>query len=217
MLIAVLLAGCRVSRTFECNIDTDCGGGGARCETTHYCSFADSSCASGFRYDEYAGGGFANDCVGATGGDAGTDGPPQAPGCPAGYLKYGTLPSGYRYVTTQANWLAAEMDCENDSAPSMTHLIFVETEPEDGATETLIAGSSKFWSAGNDRITEGTYKNTANQPQTFLPWKSSQGEPNGAAEDCIYVDETDFFDDDCNQNHAYICECDGIAPVPSSY
>jgi hypothetical protein len=212
LLIAALLAGCKVSRTFECAMDTDCGGGGA-CETTHFCSFVDGSCGSGRRYDEYAGGGFAGDCVGATAGDGGIDAPIQAPGCPVGYFKYGTLASGYRVVSAQANWLAAETDCENDGTG--THLIFVDNSTENDATERDMIGEATFWSGANDRITEGTYKTTANQPQTFLPWKS--GEPDGAAEDCINVDETDFLDDDCNQSHAFICECDGMAPVAGSY
>jgi hypothetical protein len=60
-------AACHATGTFACDHDDQCGAGG-RCETTGYCSFADEACASGSRYDTYAGGELANRCV--TGRDA---------------------------------------------------------------------------------------------------------------------------------------------------
>jgi hypothetical protein len=71
--IACALAGaCRVSATFECAVDEQCGAAGS-CQPTGYCSFADPTCAaSGQRYDDYAGAGLAGTCVGAIAADAPT-------------------------------------------------------------------------------------------------------------------------------------------------
>ena len=205
IVILAVLTSCRVHRTFECAMDADCGGP-ARCESaTHFCSFPDPDCSSGFRYDDYAGDGLANDCVTSTGGDV--------PGCPADYVRVGPLASGYRFVTQPATWLAAEQDCENDGGS--THLVIVDANQENDRMERDVAGATRFWMGITDRITEGAYKTVTNQTQTYLPWKDN--EPDGTDEDCLYNEETDFFDDDCNQVRAYICECDGVAPVAGSY
>jgi hypothetical protein len=47
----------RVRATFQCTLDTACVNGATkgRCEPSGYCSFSDSSCASGFRYGVAAG------------------------------------------------------------------------------------------------------------------------------------------------------------------
>jgi hypothetical protein len=60
--IAALASACKVAATFECATDPQCGAGGT-CETTGYCSFADPSCPSGQRYDDYAGGELAGACT----------------------------------------------------------------------------------------------------------------------------------------------------------
>jgi hypothetical protein len=63
-LVAIVLVctACRATGTFSCDTDTQCQGG--TCETTHYCSFPDTTCNSGSRYDQYAGGGLSGQCVG---------------------------------------------------------------------------------------------------------------------------------------------------------
>lgn len=60
--------GCRVHRTFSCELDDQCGGGAGpgRCEPTGYCSFADDACPGGRRYDDHAGDDLAGTCVGAS-------------------------------------------------------------------------------------------------------------------------------------------------------
>jgi hypothetical protein len=71
--IVVACAACRATGTFACATTDQCQGG--RCEATGFCSFDDTACPSGYRYDPYAGGGFAGQCVPLGAADAGIDGP----------------------------------------------------------------------------------------------------------------------------------------------
>ncbi|MEM6295350.1 MAG: putative metal-binding motif-containing protein [Myxococcota bacterium] len=70
MLSCLGLGGC-AEDPFGCGDDDQCGGDGL-CEANGYCSFPDTTCPSGRRYGELAGGGLANVCV--TEGDAGSTG-----------------------------------------------------------------------------------------------------------------------------------------------
>ena len=203
VLLVLALAACDVDRTFECATDAQCEGG--RCEATRYCSFADGVCASGQRYDEYAGDGLSGACV--------PDGDVQPPDCPTGYAPIAGQTSSYRYVTTATDWLAAELDCEDDGTG--THLAVVDTDAENMALDTLMAGEDAYWLGISDRRVEGTYRTVTDDVQTFLPWDDM--EPTGAAEDCVYAEDKDFVDTDCAAPRAYICECDGRAAVPAAY
>ncbi len=62
LALALACSACRATGTFSCDTDEQCQGG--TCETTHFCSFPDTSCPSGSRYDPYAGGGLSSQCVG---------------------------------------------------------------------------------------------------------------------------------------------------------
>jgi Thrombospondin type 3 repeat len=74
LVLAVVLAGCRATGIFACETSDQCQLGSTLgvCEPTGFCSFADGSCASGARYDSYAGNGLASTCVG-------DEPPPDAP------------------------------------------------------------------------------------------------------------------------------------------
>lgn len=64
LLFAALLGGCVTpAATFTCDDPGDCPGG--RCEVDGFCSFPDSSCASGSRYGDGSGE-LSNACVAAT-------------------------------------------------------------------------------------------------------------------------------------------------------
>ena len=63
LVVFAWLAGCAAHGTFTCAQDSQCGAGG-RCEPAGYCSFPDSTCGSGRRYDQYAGAGYESVCVG---------------------------------------------------------------------------------------------------------------------------------------------------------
>ena len=202
MLVLALAACGDVDRTFECATDAQCEGG--TCETTRYCSFTDGVCASGRRYDEYAGDGLGGACVPED---------QQVPGCPSSYMQIAGQPSSYRYASTPADWLVAELDCEDDG--NGTHLAVVDSIDENMVLDTLMAGEDAYWLGISDRRVEGTYRTVTDNLQMLLPWDDL--EPTGAAEDCVYAEDTDFVDSDCATARAYICECDGRAAVPGAY
>lgn len=60
-LSAGVMTGCPSESSFECGSDNDCGADG-RCEPTGFCSFPDSTCASGYRYGDLAES-LSNQCV----------------------------------------------------------------------------------------------------------------------------------------------------------
>ncbi len=62
-LVSLCLAGCVNDSLFECASSSECGDG--TCESTGFCSFADSDCTTGRRYGEYASPEIANACVDA--------------------------------------------------------------------------------------------------------------------------------------------------------
>lgn len=204
LIVASVLIGCRVHRSYECNVNADCGAT-ARCEPTSFCSFPDPMCSSGFRYDEYAGGGLENRCVGDES-DAG-----NGPTCPAGYTKIGGLASSYRVSTSNAQWLPAEMDCENDGPG--THLAVIDNAAENTALTSTLTGA-RFWFGLTDRTTENTWRTVTNNVQTYLPWEPQ--EPSGE-DDCVAIRDGLISDEDCTDNRPFICECDGVAAVPAAY
>jgi len=61
---------CNGNASFHCDTDPQCGAGGTCQQAVGYCSFADSMCQSGQRYDDYAGGGLGGTCVEAAAVDA---------------------------------------------------------------------------------------------------------------------------------------------------
>lgn len=65
LAFAGALVGCK-SFAYQCASSMECTQAGATgtCEPTGFCSFPDPSCESGRRYGEFAGGSYANACVG---------------------------------------------------------------------------------------------------------------------------------------------------------
>ena len=61
-LSIVLASGCYGPDIFACTDDAQCGQNG-RCESAGYCSFPDSTCPSGRRFDQLASPAFASTCV----------------------------------------------------------------------------------------------------------------------------------------------------------
>ncbi|MEO8554833.1 MAG: thrombospondin type 3 repeat-containing protein [Kofleriaceae bacterium] len=73
------LAACSGAATFPCATADQCRRAGVvgSCETTGFCSFADSACATGWRYDSSAGDGLGGACVDASTVDSDDDGIPD--------------------------------------------------------------------------------------------------------------------------------------------
>jgi hypothetical protein len=68
LALLVFVTACRYTGTFECGDDGVCRRGEdlGVCEVEGYCSFGDSACPSGRRYDDNAGDGLADECVADT-------------------------------------------------------------------------------------------------------------------------------------------------------
>ncbi|HUS27124.1 MAG TPA: hypothetical protein VMZ53_01400 [Kofleriaceae bacterium] len=131
--LLVLATGCRYGGTFTCETSDQCGTNGT-CEPTQFCSFPDSMCALGQRYDETAGP-YAGACVGEEPRpDGGIDAPDGAPfdltSCPSGFGAVPNLPgSRYAIHTPNGTFWAHHAYC-NALLPGATHLLIPDTAQE---------------------------------------------------------------------------------------
>jgi hypothetical protein len=144
--------------------------------------------------------------------DAGADAAPDATGCPAEYVRHDGSRSMYRLVLVADDWLAAELDCEDDGASS--HLVVLDDAAELAVLDPLT--SPKIWVGTTDRVFEGTFFSVTTGVAPFTPWQS--GEPNNSSnEDCAELDGNQLNDEGCGDTRAYLCECDGIPAMPVAY
>ncbi len=239
VVLVALVAGCRVTGTFSCELDEQCRHGSiaGRCEPTQFCSLPDVACESGFRYDDNAGAGFAGACVDVPlpDVDAGIDAPPfSVASCPAGYgvSIASTLDSSrYRLVTVQGNYWQHAANC-NDDLPGVTHLVvpnnaqelielsqYIEPLSNTGANFYVAAvqdptatTSNGGWLLGND---------VAVPAEVWLT-----GQPDDAdgaenhAENVAYFDKSPSVqrmrDSYGGQKAGSVCECDGT-PLGAMY
>jgi hypothetical protein len=200
-IVLLALAACRITEPFPCALDEHCGPGG-RCEPAGYCSFPDPACADGRRYDELAGGGVAGQCV-------------ASPTCPASYTA--TIPgtgSRYRVVTQPASWPDAQADCADDGAG--THLVVIGSDAERTGVGAL-AGDD-LWIGLSDRAVEGSFRWVTGAATPFTAWAAGQPNDADGTEDCVEQKRMmdAWHDQPCTELLAYVCECDGVAPVPGA-
>jgi hypothetical protein len=209
------LGGCLRTTSFTCDTSGDCAGG--TCEAVGFCSFADSSCASGSRFGQLSGS-FANQCVGGDptgdggvdaalsdgGADAAIDAPPQP--CPASYAGLVGAPGHvYRSLTTITSSNAQRAACAADGG----YLAIPDDLGELTAIFTL-AGSNTIWVGITDEATEGVYKDVKGAVETFLPWAAGQPDngPGGQA-DCVLASPAlTYADDRCSSAFRAVCECE---------
>jgi hypothetical protein len=69
----------------------------------------------------------------------------------------------------------------------------------------------------SDIVTEGVFVTVLNQPMAYVNWAT--GEPSGgSAQNCVlFFDDTTLTTKDCEAPDDYVCEYDGIAPVPAAW
>lgn len=148
------------------------------------------------------------------GADAAVDASADASPLCVGYTAAGS--SQYRLVTAPADWLAAELDCEDDE-PGVTHLAIIQTELE--RMELDVLATSDVWLGLVDRRLEGTWVWVDGSAHTIAmpPWKA--GEPStGGSDDCAILNNGGLYDAvNCTDDKQYVCECDGIAAVAAAY
>jgi hypothetical protein len=210
-LIALWSAGCLRATEYRCTSSDQCGTGGT-CQTSGYCSFADSSC--GQRYGAQAGP-YADQCVGGGGGlDAGTDAfvPGDAANhCPSSFTTIAGGTPGHRYKAQPAtqNWQLQVNACIAQS--TFAYLAIPDDATELAALDTLAGGASAtYWVGIDDLTTEGTFLTVKNAPATFLPWDPPAPDDAGPGEDCVEAVTAlaKFNDQRCNMQLPAICECE---------
>jgi hypothetical protein len=214
LALLCLLAGCLRSTEYHCMDSTQCSGG--VCQPIGFCSFADTTCSTGQRFGDSAGG-YANACVG-DGTDAGvTDSmgsdslPPDTGGggCPASYaaVNGGQGNHVYRIVTALDDWDAQRDACAADGANA--YLVIPDSADELGAVSTLFMQTQTFWVGVTDAQTEGTFLTVKGDAETFLPW--APGQPNNTGNsDCVEADRSQhtYNDRTCGTPERAICECE---------
>jgi hypothetical protein len=145
--------------------------------------------------------------------DATPDAPPAA--CPDTYAPLDGAPatSVYRVIAGFEIWRLAETDCENDGAG--THLVVVGDTTESAAIDAAFFGD--LWLGASDRVGEGTFLAVTGGPAPYLNWAWFQPD-DFFGQDCVGLDEGGSYSDrDCGSTRGYICECDGVEPVPTAY
>jgi len=147
---------------------------------------------------------------GNVGTDAAIDAAPVV--CPGNYITLGVGTSVYRLETNSVDWLSAEQSCEADGQ----HLVVVDDVVELSAVAAAISGQN-IWIGVTDRKAIGTWLKVTGGTATYLPWDSS--EPDLAALECVYIDALTLklVDQGCGSGRRAVCECDTVAPDPTSY
>ena len=212
-LVAMSSAGCLRSTTFQCLANADCVDG--VCESTGYCSFADSSCEGGRRYADHSDQ-FSGQCVGAVEGpdasgdgsdidgngtiDARIDAGPNQ--CPGTYMSIGGSAHVYRLISLADNPTAQAVICAGEGG----YLVVPDDMAELQAV-TSLAGN--VWVGVNDRAQEGVFVTQLGNPATYLPWAAGQPDDDNPGEDCVAASAAlQYSDERCGQARAAVCECE---------
>lgn len=126
----------------------------------------------------------------------------------AGYTPLAGTTSLFRDVPTGASWVAAQADCKND-VDGATHLIVLSSE-----VEAAFMKSKRGWVGLFDNDTN-VYSSVTGEPNDLRPFAAGQPDNGGGDENCIqYKDNNGLDDDQCNNSHRYVCECDGLPSTP---
>lgn len=145
--------------------------------------------------------------------DAPPDAPPDTAPLPACATTYANEFGGHRYARTpggsQRKFDESEVRCAQDGG----HLVKIETAAENAFVNSLRAGS-RAWIGLDDRANEGTFvwhDGDVLQGSDYTDW--SPGEPNnqngmGIGGDCGELADNQWYDNRCDANQQFICECD---------
>jgi hypothetical protein len=120
-----------------------------------------------------------------------------------GYTASGTLTSLYRASAMSRDWPSAQAECASDVAGA-THLIVLSSTAESQYMQTKLG-----WVGLSDQATEGTMVNVTLEPNDQRPFLPGQPDDGGGEEDCVQMKAGGLDDDQCENAHVYVCECDG--------
>lgn len=163
--------------------------------------------------------------------DARQDGAPSPPidGAPDArkyFVDGGECPPGYTFDTagcyravlmpTSLGWVDAEAACEQDAFGS--HLVVIDNAAEAAVVDRQVPGTIlSHWIGFSDRVTEGTFLTVQNQPIGYANWATAQPSGGTAANCVLFFDDTTLSTQDCAVGDDFVCEYDGIPPVPAAW
>ncbi len=127
----------------------------------------------------------------------------------AGYTPVtGVTGSLFRDVATGKTWNQAQADCKDDVAGA-THLIVLSSQ-----AEVTFMGTKRGWVGLFDNDTN-VFQSVTGEPDDIRPFDNGQPDNGGGNENCVQMIAGTVLDDDqCGNNHRYVCECDGKASTP---
>eukprot|EP00438_Fugacium_kawagutii_P024896 Skav220463 [mRNA] locus=scaffold3371:94690:102107:- [translate_table: standard] len=111
-------------------------------------------------------------------------------------------------VFDSRSWDSAEADCD---AIYGGHLVSIGSQDDvDFLVDWVLEPGETYWIGLNDQATEGTFVNT-DGTTTFLNWGFLQPQVASSynTEDCVYISDGLYYDDDCSTSRKYICERSG--------
>jgi len=233
LLLAITSAACLRQTTYTCSVDQDCGANGVCDPGLKLCSFADGSCASGFRFSDTAGA-HANQCVGGggPGDDGGVDMPPPGDGdapppgdCPGDFVPLpGGSPHVYKVITATDTWVNQAVGCK---ALSTRAALAVPKTAAEGMGMTMLvgAGPPDYWLGIDDQDLNGVWTDTSGLQAVFEgtavldtratgPWATGEPTSQGGsgAEHCVraLTSTSKWTDSKCdagNVKSPAVCEC----------
>jgi hypothetical protein len=123
--------------------------------------------------------------------------------------------SRYRVVTEPLAWAGAEADCADDGGGA--HLAVIGSEAERAGVDDLL--NAGLWIGLSDRVTEDTFRWVTGAASPFTAWGSGKPDDPDGTEDCVEQRRNmpNWDDLPCTDQLAYVCECDGQPPDPSTY
>lgn len=125
-----------------------------------------------------------------------------------GYTAASGMTSLYRASAMSRDWPAAQAECASDVAGA-THLIVLSQAAESQFMQTKLG-----WVGLSDQATEGTMVNVTLEPNDQRPFLPDQPDDGGGEEDCVQMKSGGLDDDQCENSHVYVCECDGRPSTP---
>jgi hypothetical protein len=125
-----------------------------------------------------------------------------------GYAAANGLTSLYRASTLEKTWIDAEAECAADVVGA-THLVVLSSTAESSFIQSRLG-----WVGLSDRATENLFVNVTAEPNDQRPFLNGQPDNGGGSEDCAQMKQGGLDDDQCDNSHVFVCECDGRAPTP---
>jgi hypothetical protein len=135
--------------------------------------------------------------------------------CPPNYT-FDTMGCYRAYAVSSAPkaWLEAEAECEADAYGS--HLAVISSAAEVAVIDRQQPGTIiDHWIGMTDIVTDGAYMNVDSTGAVYVNWAA--GQPLDLDDCVLFNDDQTLATAPCSKGDDYVCEYDGIVPVPASW